>query len=260
MSMITEIDNLRNIFEQEYFEDKESNGFIPANSTLIKDYSIKAINYLIDKGILQIRKCQGLAYELTPNYISKLEKEVYQQNSKNKEYKVKIREVAEMEVEVTAKNMEDAINKVEQQYNDREITFEYDNYDDLNFTATEIMKVNRDEINLNGNIYFSYDGVRNYEDLQKTPIKELESAGEIATMVMDENSLNVALIAEENRFYLLAYLYDEKINKIEHIDDYKIDITDMNEQDFKNIMYNYYINIYFQYQNYIEKYEEEETL
>lgn len=260
MSNLRENEKLIEIFEKEYFEDKESKGFIPANSTLIKDWSIKDINDLIDKGILQKRNCQGLAYELTHNYISKLEKEEHQQNSKNKEYRVKIREVAEMEVAVTAKNMEDAINKVEQQYNDREITFEFDNYEDLNFTATEIMKVNRDEINLNGNIYFSYDGVRNFEDLQKTPIQELESAGEIATMVMDDNSLNVALIAEENRFYLISYLYDEKINKIEHIDDYKIDIKDMNEQDFKNMMYNYYINIYFQYQNYIEKYEEEETL
>lgn len=260
MSEIKENEKLVEIFEKEYFEDKESKGFIPANSTLIKDWSIKDIYNLIDREILQIRKCQGLAYELTPNYISKLEKEVYQQTSNTKEYRVKIREVAEKEISIVAENIEDAINKAEQQYNDREIVFEYDNYEDLDFKATEVLKVNRDEINLNGDIFFSYDGIRNFEELQKTAIKDLENAGEIATMVMEDNSLNIALIAEENNFYLTAYLYDEKINRIEHIDDYKIDIKSMNEEEFKDMMYNYYINTYFQYINYIEKYEEEESL
>jgi len=181
-----------------------------------------------------------------------------QQNSK--EYRVKIREVAEMEIPVVAKNMEEAINKAEQQYSDREITFEFDNYEDIDIKATEIIKVNRDEIGLNGDIYFSYDGVRNFDKLRNTPIRELESAGEIATMTMEENPLNVALIAEENTFYLISYLYNEEVNKVEHIDNYKIDINSMSEDEFKNIMYNYYINIYFQYHNYIEEYEEEEMV
>lgn len=183
-----------------------------------------------------------------------------QQTSENKEYRVKIREVAEMEIPVIAENMEDAINKVEQQYSDREIAFEYDNYEDLDIKATEIIKVNRDEIGLSGDIYFSYDGVRNFEELQRTSIHELESAGEIATMIMEENPLNVALIAEENTFYLISYLYNEEVNKVEHIDNYKIDINSMNEEEFKNVMYNYYLNTYFQYLNYIEEYEEEEMV
>lgn len=69
-------EELIRIFENEYWEDKESNGFIPANSILIRDWSTKDIYDLIDRDILQIRNCQGLAYELTQNYITKLENEI----------------------------------------------------------------------------------------------------------------------------------------------------------------------------------------
>lgn len=184
-------------------------------------------------------------------------KKVTQQNSK--EYRVKIREVAELEIPVIAENMEDAINKAEQQYSDREVTFEYENYENLDIKATEIIKINRDEIGLNGDIYFSYDGIENFDKLQNTSIHELESEGEIVTMTMKENPLNVALIAEENTLYLISYLYNDDVKEVEHIDNYKIDINTMNEENFKNAMYNYYIDIYFQYLNYIEEYGEEEN-
>lgn len=69
-------EELIKIFENEYWWDKESSGFIPANSVLIKDWSKKDIYDLIDRNILKIRNCQGLAYELTRSYISKLENEI----------------------------------------------------------------------------------------------------------------------------------------------------------------------------------------
>lgn len=72
-------EELIRIFETEYWEDKESNGFIPANSTLIGNWSTKDIYDLIDRDILQIRNCQGLAYELTNNYIAKLENEIVEE-------------------------------------------------------------------------------------------------------------------------------------------------------------------------------------
>ena len=69
------IKELSNIFEKEYFEDKSSNGFIPANSTLLDDYTIEEQEFLVEKGILQKRDCKGLAYELTDSYIQKIDNE-----------------------------------------------------------------------------------------------------------------------------------------------------------------------------------------
>lgn len=68
-------DRLIAIFEKEYFEDKTSNGFIPVNSSLISEWSLFDFDILVHKNILQVRECQGLAYELTDEYISKLENE-----------------------------------------------------------------------------------------------------------------------------------------------------------------------------------------
>lgn len=66
---------LVNIFKKEYEEDTIYNGMLPANSDKLKEWSINEINYLIDKGILQKRNCEGLAYEFTDKYISKMEQE-----------------------------------------------------------------------------------------------------------------------------------------------------------------------------------------
>lgn len=63
------------IFKKEYEEDIIYNGMLPANSDKLKEWSTNEIYYLIDKGILQKRNCEGLAYEFTDEYINKIEKE-----------------------------------------------------------------------------------------------------------------------------------------------------------------------------------------
>ena len=67
------IKDLSKIYEKEYFNDKKNRGFIPANSSLLNEYSIEEQEFLVSKGILQKRDCEGLAYELTNSYIQKLE-------------------------------------------------------------------------------------------------------------------------------------------------------------------------------------------
>ena len=54
-----------NDFKEEYLQNRSRDSFFPANSTILKDYSISEIDYLVKKGILQKRNCEGLAYELT---------------------------------------------------------------------------------------------------------------------------------------------------------------------------------------------------
>ena len=67
------IKDLSKIYEKEYFKDKKSRGFIPANSSLLNEYSIEEQEFLVSKGILQKRDCEGLAYEFTDSYIQRLE-------------------------------------------------------------------------------------------------------------------------------------------------------------------------------------------
>lgn len=62
---------LSHVFEAEYRKYPEEHGMIPANSTLLNEYTIYEIEYLIEKNILQKRDCDGLAYELTDEYIEK---------------------------------------------------------------------------------------------------------------------------------------------------------------------------------------------
>lgn len=64
--------NLTKIYTDEYLANKETRGFIPINSVLVDEWSIEEHEFLVDKGILQKRDCEGYAYELTDSYISKL--------------------------------------------------------------------------------------------------------------------------------------------------------------------------------------------
>lgn len=77
--------NLTKIFEDEYLKDKESKGFIPTNSVLVKDWSIEEHEFLREKGILQKRNCVGLAYELSDSYRAKLEKKIKNEDSEEDE-------------------------------------------------------------------------------------------------------------------------------------------------------------------------------
>lgn len=54
-----------NDFKEEYLQNRNRDSFLPANSTILKDYSIIEIDSLVKKGILQKKNCEGLAYELT---------------------------------------------------------------------------------------------------------------------------------------------------------------------------------------------------
>lgn len=57
-------EHLLNIFKEEYKKDK-IDSFIPANSELLKEYSVQELRFLVDKGCIQVRNCNALAFELT---------------------------------------------------------------------------------------------------------------------------------------------------------------------------------------------------
>lgn len=57
-------EHLLNIFKDEYKKDKVDS-FIPANSELLKECSLQELHFLIDKGFIQVRNCNALAFELT---------------------------------------------------------------------------------------------------------------------------------------------------------------------------------------------------
>lgn len=58
-----------NIFREEYYRDKSYDGMLPANSTQLENYSISQLEWLVEKEILQVRDCEGLAYEFHPDYL-----------------------------------------------------------------------------------------------------------------------------------------------------------------------------------------------
>ena len=62
---------LTNKFWKAYLKTPKEKGMLPANSSILKDFSIIDIYYLVDRGILQKRECVGLAFELTDDYINK---------------------------------------------------------------------------------------------------------------------------------------------------------------------------------------------
>jgi len=66
---------LIDIFKEEYKIDSIYNGMIPANATILQNYSLTLIHDLINDGILQERNCSGLAFEFTDDYKKQLENE-----------------------------------------------------------------------------------------------------------------------------------------------------------------------------------------
>lgn len=67
------LNDLTKIYVDEYLANKETRGFIPINSVLVDEWSIEEHEFLVDKGILQKRDCEGYAYEFTDSYIEKIE-------------------------------------------------------------------------------------------------------------------------------------------------------------------------------------------
>ena len=63
------------IFKEEYKIDSIYNGMIPANATILQNYSLTLIHDLIKDGVLQERNCSGLAFEFTDDYKKQLENE-----------------------------------------------------------------------------------------------------------------------------------------------------------------------------------------
>lgn len=187
--------------------------------------------------------------------------------NRQRKFDVKITEEASTVVTIEAISKEEALDKAIQQYNDREITFEYDDYEDIDVKATEKIDINIPEYNLYGNLEFSFDGIQDLETLKKSNIKDLESDGELITMQMDkieENPLNVALISEEGKLYLISYLYDNKDYKSDNLTYDPIDIEKITtEEELRDYMMKYFINVYIENSDCINNFnnqEEEEEM
>lgn len=187
-------------------------------------------------------------------------------NSKRK-FDVRLTEKASTVVTIEATSKEEALENAMQQYNDREITFDYEDYEKIDVKAIEKIDINVPEVSLSGNLYFSFDGIRDWKTLKKSNIKDLESDGELITMQMDkvdENPLNVALISEEGRLYLISYLCDNKDCKTDNLTSDPINAEIMkSEESLRNYMMNYFINVYVDNMDLINNFynqEEEEEM
>ena len=187
--------------------------------------------------------------------------------SKKRKFDVRITEEASTVVTVNAASKEEAVDKVIQLYNDRKVVFEHDNYKDIGVKAIEKIEINIPEANLSGNLDFSFDGIRDLETLKKSNIRDLESDGELITMQMEqieENPLNIALIAEEGKLCLISYLYDNKNFKSDNLTFEPIDIEKIKtEEELRNYMKNYFINVYIENMECINNFssqEEEEEI
>ena len=81
---------------------------------------------------------------------------------------------------------------------------------------------------------------------------------------VDENPLNVALISEEGRLYLISYLYDNKECKTDNLTSDPINDEIMkSEESLKDYMMNYFINVYVENMDLINNFynqEEEEEM
>ena len=187
--------------------------------------------------------------------------------SKKRKFDVRITEEASTVVTVNAASKEEAVDKVIQLYNDRKVVFEHDNYKDIGVKAIEKIEINIPEANLSGNLDFSFDGIRDLETLKKSNIRDLETDGELITMQMEqieENPLNIALIAEEGKLCLISYLYDNKNFKSDNLTFEPIDIEKIKtEEELRNYMKNYFINVYIENMECINNFssqEEEEEI
>lgn len=185
-----------------------------------------------------------------------------------KEFAVKITEEASKIVKISANSSEEALNEVIQQYNDREIVFESEDYKDMKVKAYE--KINIDIPEISGTLDFAFDGIRNFEELKKSNIRDLKYEGELATIQMDneyKNPLNVALIADQNKLILVSYLYDSYNNQIyegKYLTSEPINIEKIKtEEELRDYMKNYFINVYKENIEFIKSYcsqEEEEEI
>ena len=81
---------------------------------------------------------------------------------------------------------------------------------------------------------------------------------------VDENPLNAALISEEGRLYLISYLYDNKCYKTNNLTSDSINIEKIKtEEELKDYMMNYFINVYEENMDCINNFnnqEEEEEI
>lgn len=261
-SLVNLYKDLKQEIKLRYFE-------MAALSLCVKSY----IKDGIDVANIKLQEWQERNSSYNPNVdeVSKNFKTIIEPietyRSKKRKFNVKITEEASKIVTVNANSSEEAMNKVIQQYNDREIVFEYDDYKDIDIKASEKIDIDIPEANLSGTLYFSFDGIEDLEALKKADIKDLETEGELVTMQMDEieeNPLNVALIADENKLYLISYLYDNKDCKTNNLTSDSIDIKKMkSEEDLKDYMMNYFINVYVENMDYINNFnnqEEEEEM
>lgn len=76
---------LIDIFKEEYKIDSIYNGMIPANATILQNYSLTLLYELAKDGILQERNCSGLAFEFTDEYKKQLENEKEEEESNEDE-------------------------------------------------------------------------------------------------------------------------------------------------------------------------------
>lgn len=186
--------------------------------------------------------------------------------NRKRKFDVRLTEKASTVVTIEATSKEEALENAMQQYNDRKITFDYEDYEEIDAKVTEKIDINVPEVSLSGNLYFSFDGIRDWETLKKSNIKNLESDGELITMQMDkieEIPLNVALISEEGKLYLISYLCDNKHYKSDNLTFDFINIEKItSEEKLKDYMLNYFINVYMENKNYIHNFncQEEEEL
>lgn len=251
-------------------QDMKLRDFEMAALSLCVKYYIKAG---LDVANTKLKEWQERNSETNPNVdeVSRNFKTIIEPielyRKKKRKFNVKITEEASKIVTVDANSSEEAMNKVIKQYNDREIIFEYDDYKDINIKASEKIDIDIPEVNLPGTLYFSFDGIKDFETLKKASIKDLEDEGELVTIQMDkieENPLNVALIAEENKLYLISYLYDNKDCKTNNLTSDFIDAKKMkSEESLKDYMMNYFINVYVENMNLINNFnnqEEEEEI
>lgn len=262
-------ENLQNLYNDLKQEIKLREFEMAALSLCVKNYikeGIGAVNTKLKEWQERNSTYNPNIDEILKNFKTIIEPiEMYR--SKKRKFDVKIIEEASTVVTIEAISKEEALDKAIQQYNDKEITFEHEDYKDINVKATEKIDINIPEFNLSGNLYFSFDGIQDWETLKKSNIKDLESDGELITMQMDkidENPLNVALISEKGKLYLISYLYGNNECKSDNLTSNTINTEIMkSEESLKDYMMNYFINVYVENMDLINNFynqEEEEEM
>lgn len=244
-------ENLVDLYKELKQELKLRTFEMAALSLCVKNY----IKSGIDIANTKLKEWQERNSDSNPNVdeISKNFKTIIEPietyRNKKRKFDVKITEKASKVITVDANSPDD-----------------YEDYNDIDIKASEKINIDIPEAKLSGTLYFSFDGIEDLEALKKADINDLEFEGELVTMQMDENDenpLNVALIAEEDKFYLISYLYDNKDRKTNNLTSDPINIEKMeSEKDLKDCMMNYFINVYVESMDVINNFnnqdEEEE--